>query len=355
MSYAHKDGVWAKTLAENLHRLGLDVWLDQWEMAGGRLVASQLQEGLTNADAVVAVVSQHWVDSGWCGEEFAAAMTGAVEQGKRLIPVVVGDVDLPVFIASRLYVDFREVASSEQYLDLVRDLKQAVLRKPPAQRPRRGEPLVVPEPVTYRLDGPTRAELRVGTDSVIFSAAGRDLSCPPGEVDDDLEQRLGMLHRARAAALEGVPTRRLLQETAALGGPSGALAVVGEALGERFASGAVAAAVAEQERLARARHTSLRIGLAVDDPACVDLPWETLVVPGMAGPLVLSEQVELYRTLRGECSPVAVRFRDRCGFWRWWPVRSRAGVSCWITSGSWGGFWMRWIRPDLDRVRMCGC
>ncbi|MDT7842566.1 tetratricopeptide repeat protein [Streptomyces justiciae] len=307
MSYAHKDGAWAKTLAENLHRLGLDVWLDQWEMAGGQLVASQLQEGLANADAVVAVVSPYWIESGWCGEEFAAAMTGAVEQGKRLIPVVVGEADLPPFLASRLYIDFRETASSDQYLDLVRQVEQAVRRKPSAQRPGRGEPLVVPDSVTYRPDGPTRAELRIGTDSVCFSAAGQEISVPQGGDDEELQQRLGTLHRARAAALEGVPTRRLLMETAALGGPAGALAVTGKVLGERFAGGAVAAAMVEHERLARARHTSLRIGLAVDDPEWVDLPWETLTVPGMARPLVLSEQVELYRTMRGECSPVAVR------------------------------------------------
>jgi len=307
VSYAHKDGVWAMTLAENLHRLGLDVWLDRWEMTDGGLVASQLQEGLSNADAVVAVVSPYWIESGWCGEEFAAAMTGAVEQGKRLIPVVVGEADLPPFIASRLYVDFREAASSGQYLDLVRQLEQAVRRKPSAQRPGRGEPLVVPDSVTYGPDGPTRAELRIGTDSVCFSAAGQEFSVALRGDDEELRQQLGTLHRARAAALEGIPTRRLLMETVALGGPAGALALTGEALGERFAGGAVGAAMVEHERLARARHTSLRIGLAVDDPEWVDLPWETLTVPGMARPLVLSEQVELYRTVRGDCSPVAVR------------------------------------------------
>ncbi|GLJ89168.1 hypothetical protein GCM10017589_17680 [Streptomyces poonensis] len=45
VSYAHEDEPWVTTLAENLHRLGLDVWLDRWEMAGGQLVASRLQDG----------------------------------------------------------------------------------------------------------------------------------------------------------------------------------------------------------------------------------------------------------------------------------------------------------------------
>ncbi|GGZ33478.1 hypothetical protein GCM10010365_62850 [Streptomyces poonensis] len=57
---------------------------------------------MAGAGAVVAVVSRHWVESGWCGQEFAAAVTAAVEQGKRLIPVLTGEVELPPFIASRL-------------------------------------------------------------------------------------------------------------------------------------------------------------------------------------------------------------------------------------------------------------
>ncbi|WP_326722069.1 tetratricopeptide repeat protein [Streptomyces sp. NBC_00243] len=309
VSYAHNDARWATPLSENLHRLGLDVWLDQWELAGGQQVASRLQDGLATAGAVVTVVSQHWVQSGWCGEEFAAAVTAAVERGQRLIPVLVGEVELPPFIASRLYIDFRHVASPAQYEDLVRQLERAVRGLPSAQRPVRDGVPVVPDTVTYRPDGPTQAELRIGASFVTFSTAKGEASSPPRGVDRGLKQRLWMLQRARVRAMGGLATRRLLplEETASLGGPAGALAAVGEALGERFVRGAVAAALAREEQLARARHASLRIGLAVDDPECVDLPWESLAIAGMTRPLALSEQVELYRTVRGESAPVAVR------------------------------------------------
>ncbi|MGW2836149.1 TIR domain-containing protein, partial [Streptomyces sp. NPDC001286] len=309
MSYAHNDVQWATPLSENLHRLGLDVWLDQWELAGGQQVASRLQDGLARAGAVVTVVSRHWVESGWCGEEFAAAVTNAVERGQRLIPVLVGEVELPPFIASRLYIDFRHVASPAQYEDLVGQLERAVRGLPSGQRPTRDGVLVVPDTVAYRPDGPTQAELRIAAGSVTFSTSGGEVSCPPRGVDRGLEQRLWMLQRARARALGGLATRRLLplEEAAAAGGPAGTLAAVGEALGERFVCGAVAAALIREEQLARARHASLRIGLVVDDPECVDLPWESLAIAGMTRPLALSEQVELYRTVRRENAPVAVR------------------------------------------------
>ncbi|TQK99562.1 Tfp pilus assembly protein PilF [Streptomyces puniciscabiei] len=308
VSYAHEDKSWATALAENLHLLGLDVWLDQWEVAGGELVAPRLQDGLAKAGAVVAVVSPHWVTSGWCGEEFAAAVTGAVERRRRLIPVLLGEVELPPFIASRLYVDFRHVTSPQQYEGLVGQLERAVRGLPSGQRPERVAPLKLP-PTAYRPDGPTYAEIRIETESTVFSTADREVSCAPRGVDGDLEQKLWALQRARARATGGMTLRQLPtpEEAAAPAGPAAALAAVGEELGKRFLHGEAASELARQEELARARNGSLRIGLAVRDPGWADLPWETLTVPGAAGPLVLSEQVELYRTVRRDSPPVAVR------------------------------------------------
>ncbi|WP_189981853.1 CHAT domain-containing protein, partial [Streptomyces capoamus] len=164
-------------------------------------------------------------------------------------------------------------------------------------------------PTAYWPEGPVAGELRIGADSVVFSTVGRTVSCAPWGVDRDLEQKLWGLQRARARATGGVVLRRLplLDEANAAAGSAGALVAVGEALGKRFVHGEAASELVRQEELARARNASLQIGLAVDDPRWVDLPWETLTVPGAAGPLVLSDQVELYRTLRRDSEPVAVQ------------------------------------------------
>ncbi|MFG2343703.1 TIR domain-containing protein, partial [Streptomyces phaeochromogenes] len=309
VSYAHEDEPWARVLAENLERLGLHVWLDQWELVGGQLMALRLQDGLAKADTVVTVVSRHWTESGWCGEEFASAVANSVAGRQRVIPVLLGEVEVPPFIASRLYFDFRHLASPQQYESRVRQLERAVRGLPTAERPAACGALVVPDAVSYQPDGPAYAELRVGTGSVAFSTAGSETSCPPRGVDHGLEQQLWMLQRARARAVGGMTTRRQppLADATAPGGAAGALVGVGAALGESFVRGEVAAALAKEEGLAQTRHASLRIGLTVDDPRWMDLPWETLVVPGAGQPLVLSEHVELYRRVRRESPPVAVQ------------------------------------------------
>ncbi|MGW2836027.1 TIR domain-containing protein, partial [Streptomyces sp. NPDC001286] len=308
VSYAHEDEPWARVLAENLHRLGLDVWLDQWQVSGGDLVASRLQDGLAKASAVVAVISRFWVDSGWCGEEFAAAVTAAVERRQRLIPVLLGEVALPPFLASRFRIDFRHVASPQQYENLVRQVERAVRGLSSRQPPEGGGPLVAP-PTAYWPEGPIAGKLRIGADSVVFATVDREVSCAAQGVDRALEQKLWGLQRARARAAGGMILRRrpLVEEAAAPAEPARVLFAVGEALGKRFVHGEAASELARQESLAGARNVSLRIGLAVDDPRWADLPWETLTIPGTAGPLVLSEQVELYRTVRRDSEPVAVQ------------------------------------------------
>ena len=87
VSYGHADAEWARTLAGNLERLGVRVFLDAWELVAGDLIAVRLQTGLAAAGAVVFVVTADSVGRGWINEEFAAAVAAAASGRQRLIPV----------------------------------------------------------------------------------------------------------------------------------------------------------------------------------------------------------------------------------------------------------------------------
>ena len=63
---------------------------------------------------------------GWVNEEFAAAIEGSVRGRQRLIPVLFGEVELPPFVASRLYIDFRYADSPDAYLRQVQQLVRAI-------------------------------------------------------------------------------------------------------------------------------------------------------------------------------------------------------------------------------------
>ena len=317
-------------LADNLVRSGLAVWQDRYELSGGDLLARRLQDGLARSRAVVLVVSANSLGRGWVEEEFAAAVAGVVAGTQRLVPVLWGDVALPPFVASRLWVDFRAVASPEEYLAKVRELVRVLRELPSSDRPAVGEALVVPAGLAARAEGPLTARLTIAVDRVAFSTGEQQVEAAPAGVDYPLVDALYRLDGARAhptaslgpelgrppehpSASGGFPVLRDdslslpssgSPEAAQLtqGGEAGrwagvgiALTRVGRLLGERFLPDAVATALTDAVQRAQARNSALRLGLEIVDEQLADLPWETLTVPGQPDPLVLNDRVEVHR------------------------------------------------------------
>ncbi|PWI13931.1 ATP/GTP-binding protein [Streptomyces sp. Act143] len=126
LSYAHADSNWTLALAENLKRLGLTVFVDEWELQPGDHWPSRLEAGLRNADTVVPVVSTAWNRSEYALQEYNLAAQRAERQ--QLIPVLVGDVLPPPHVAERKNIDFRHALTPRDYVEHVRLLARAVLR-----------------------------------------------------------------------------------------------------------------------------------------------------------------------------------------------------------------------------------
>ncbi len=113
VSYGHEDAEWVRALAANLERAGLKVFFDEWELVGGDRITWQLEKGVHESASGVLVVSPHSLSRPWVREEYEALLRQAVEApGRRLVPVLYADAELPVFLANRLWVDFRGAASA---------------------------------------------------------------------------------------------------------------------------------------------------------------------------------------------------------------------------------------------------
>ncbi|MFE7595570.1 SAV_2336 N-terminal domain-related protein [Streptomyces sp. NPDC057494] len=139
ISYAHEDGQWTITLAEDLRRRGLRVWLDRWELSAGQDVTTGLRDGLAKADAMVAVVSPGWLASEWARREFEAA---TADGRTRVIPVLRGEMTrIPTFIGERKYLDFRRGMTPDEYEQGLRQLVHTILPRP-ASAPTAASPAV---------------------------------------------------------------------------------------------------------------------------------------------------------------------------------------------------------------------
>jgi DNA-binding MarR family transcriptional regulator len=109
ISYSHADQEFAKRLANALHEAGEDVWWDRWEiLAGDSLIDKIFEEGLSRAAAFVVVISSESVRSKWVRQELDVATVRKIDGVTKIIPVVIGDAEIPSALRALLWIDMRQ-------------------------------------------------------------------------------------------------------------------------------------------------------------------------------------------------------------------------------------------------------
>jgi adenylate cyclase len=90
LSYARDDVDAARQLADGLAQAGHDVWWDR-HLHGGSRFDREIEEALSNAEAVVVLWSKASLDSAWVKDEAAEA-----RDSERLVPVSIGSAKPPL-------------------------------------------------------------------------------------------------------------------------------------------------------------------------------------------------------------------------------------------------------------------
>ena len=109
ISYSHADQEFVKRLVSALHDEGEDVWWDRWEiLAGDSLIDKIFEEGLSQATAFVVVLSPESVRSKWVRQELDVATVRKIEGITKIIPVVIGDAEIPSALRALLWIDMRQ-------------------------------------------------------------------------------------------------------------------------------------------------------------------------------------------------------------------------------------------------------
>lgn len=119
LSYSSGDAAWVVQLKSALSNKGLRVWLDKEQIRPGDLFIGALEKGIESSECVVIVVSPGALRSHWVEEEYNRALTVANsrERRLRLIPVLLQETELPGFLGSRQWVDFREPGSFDRGIE----------------------------------------------------------------------------------------------------------------------------------------------------------------------------------------------------------------------------------------------
>ncbi|MGW2297632.1 toll/interleukin-1 receptor domain-containing protein [Streptomyces violaceorubidus] len=107
LSHASEDkNGFVEPLGRRLAQLGVTPWLDKWEiLPGDSLVQRLFDEGLDKTDAVIVVVSRFSVGKPWVREELDNAIVRRVQEGTRLIPVRLDEVDMPAPLKHLVWIN----------------------------------------------------------------------------------------------------------------------------------------------------------------------------------------------------------------------------------------------------------
>ena len=139
LSHNAKDKPRVRKLAERLRDAGLRVWFDEWETKRGEKNRPAIERGLEESRALVLCMSPAAFGSDRVSLERSTVLFRDPEnEGRRFIPLLLADCDIPDALRRYRYVDYREendAASEElprvQFAISVRTLRSTSLRSRP--------------------------------------------------------------------------------------------------------------------------------------------------------------------------------------------------------------------------------
>ncbi|MGG2019686.1 toll/interleukin-1 receptor domain-containing protein [Pseudomonas sp. S8] len=106
--------------AKQLRANGVDAWLDKWEMLpGDSLITKIFEEGIKGAQAVIVVLSKNSVEKPWVKHELDAACVKRINNGSKLIPVVIDDCEVPEVLKATLWEKIYDTDSYQPSLERI--------------------------------------------------------------------------------------------------------------------------------------------------------------------------------------------------------------------------------------------
>jgi len=108
ISYSHSDKEFVDSLAGQLVLRNAHVWVDRWELNVGDSILNNVQHAIQDASALIVVLSKASVQSEWCKKELSAGLMRELEERRVVVlPAMLEDCEVPVFLREKMYADFR--------------------------------------------------------------------------------------------------------------------------------------------------------------------------------------------------------------------------------------------------------
>lgn len=134
ISYSSKDKVEVRRIVNELQKLQeINLWFDEETLSAGSILRREIEQGIADADYLLAVFSTHAIDTikGWIGFELDQAYDRERERNKLdhyfVIPVKIDDtISFPGWLGTKVYVDM-----TKDFNEGIEDIKKAIAKPVP--------------------------------------------------------------------------------------------------------------------------------------------------------------------------------------------------------------------------------
>ncbi len=108
ISYSHSDELIVNKLAAHLVKHNTNVWVDTWELNVGDSILNRVQDAIQESSALLVILSKNSVESEWCKKELSAGLMRELDEKRVVVlPVLVEDCAIPIFLREKMYADLR--------------------------------------------------------------------------------------------------------------------------------------------------------------------------------------------------------------------------------------------------------
>ncbi len=180
LSHNRADKPRVRKLAERLKGAGLRVWLDEWVIQAGDIISLKVDEGLEQSRVLLLCLSPAALASDWVALERSTAIhRDPANAGRRFIPLLLADCELPDTLRRYKYVDFREEAEGA-FAELLTACQPEAGEEPPHGQTRAEEEAGDEKATAHAAAGGDRAAGRAGTQAHGAHGLGQERGRQPG-------------------------------------------------------------------------------------------------------------------------------------------------------------------------------
>ena len=138
ISHSSRDKAAALDLATKLNFCAIDVWLDDWELEVGQSLTDGIAKAMDDSRFIAILITENYNKTVWTKTEYKKALAREQkEQRTVMLPLIVGEAEIPDFIEDKIYIDLRTEYFSgiTKLVGLIHELSQFRVSRALAEKP----------------------------------------------------------------------------------------------------------------------------------------------------------------------------------------------------------------------------